>query len=441
MSLVLAGLQQLSVDVTTARKGLDDLNDQITAMGTLLSSVTRRALAIQSELERMAGDMAIFKVTKNDDYLVNGEDLQEQTDNAAMLRRELHELRQHLSIEAWNAVRSLRRWSPLAQPKMDIDLELRNAAATLAKKVKDASIQQTPWAYYREQVRGACDELFAQYVDLVGGIALRDQGLDRSVSSHADVLVALLLESFGGRGALAVPSRHAPEALIQAQHVRIPLPPGWTLWSLPLVARGVGELLLRDLNGLASPHLLPDVFGTFVMGPAYAFAAILFELDPSVDHDQQRAGVILDTMRCIDEHDDNRRFSGLAGEIQAEWASASAALNAKMPGTTAVGEDGFEDLFDRVRTRCENAAYLAEDRWDVVEELSENLGDKLSGTVNAGAELRDVLNAMWLARWRNPYALDAIYDRATAAARPVTATGGDQSQDRPAETGRSRNQR
>jgi hypothetical protein len=439
MNLVLEGLQQLSMDVTSARKGLDDLNVQINEMGALLNGVTKLATTVKSELGSMAEEMEIFNVTKNDNYLVKAEDLRAQSDNAAQLRRELLQLRQFLSVDAWTAVRDLRRWSPLSHPRVDIDLELRNAAAALGKKVGFALHQEKSWAFFREQVQGTCDELFAQYVDLVGGIALRDQGLDRRVSRHADVLVTLLLESFGGRGALAVPSRHAPQALIQAQHVRIPLPPGWTLWSLPLVARGVGELLRRDLHDIPFPQLLPDVFGVFVTGPAYAFAAILFELDPGDDHHHQRAQVILDVMRRLDEHDDSRRFSRLADEIGQQWDAATTSLASGGAKAAALGDGVLDNLFDQVRMRCENAAYLPEDRWDMVEELSESLLKHESGAPEPGADLRDVLNAMWLARWQKPDALDTIDERSTEAAEGATMTGGDQNEDRPAGSTRTKN--
>ncbi|MGY1804341.1 hypothetical protein ACI78T_13775 [Blastococcus sp. SYSU D00922] len=429
IDLVLKGLQELSLDVSAARKGLDDLNDQIDGMGGLVTAVTSLATQIRSGLEEMTERMQVFETTRNPAYLISSEDLLAQLGNAEKLKAKLAELRGSLSVDASNAVRQLRRWSPLSSNKtdnhIDIDRGLRLTAQKLARTVGDTQGKPEPWVYYMAQVQDSCDDLFAQYVDLVGGIALRDQGLDRRVSRPADALVTLLLQSFTRRLALAVPSRHSPQALIQAEHVRIPLPPGWTLWSLPLVAGGVGELLREDervregLKQMTFPDLLPDVFGTFVLGPAYAFAAVLFELDPRLASDRRRAHAILRVLRHLDEQDDNRRFSELAGEIEKEWAKAEQVWEesrASGNGSSVVlpDEAGIRQVFAEVAAHCENAAYLAQDHWDDVEALSSALRTA-DVALGPQPDLRDVLNAMWLARWRHPESLTRIDQRATSA--------------------------
>ena len=419
MESVLTRLRQLSNDVKVARKGLDDLRDQIDGMGALLQTIIAHATQVRSGLEDMAGTMRTYEQNTNPIYLVKAEDLQAQFENAQALREELDQLRDRLSVNTSSAIRRLRRWSPLRyRKKVEFDdVTVQQLETTLRQAVDEPS----PWAYYLDKVQDACDDLFAQYVDLVGGIALRDQGLDK-VSRYADDLVLHLLSSFGGEEAMAVPSRHAPQALIQAKHIRIPLPPGWTLWGLPLAARGVGELLRSSkLSEVTSAELIPDVFGTFVLGPAYALAAVLLELDPRDGADQRRAQAIRYTLSRLDEGDDYQRFTALATQIQHEWAAAT---DASAPGQAVAAQPSgtLHDLYDQVQQRCSDAAYLAQERWDAVQDLSRDLRSP-STKLAAKPELRDILNAMWLARWQHPEDLDVIEESATRATE-AAASGG-----------------
>lgn len=437
MQLVLDGLRDLSKDVATARKGLDDLGTQVDAVNAPLASASKLAGTLAANLAGMATQMETYRVNKNPVYLVDGAALREEVQRAEDLKKELDALRQFVAIDAYNAIDRLRRWNPLSSPKVAIDFS-RDSTDEVVAGLSAARQDETPWLYYLKKVEGACEDVLGQYVDLVGGIALRDHGLDRRLIRHADALVAVLVDSFGGAGALAVPSRHTPEALIQAQHIRIPLPPGWTLWSLPLVARGVGELMRAQSGEPATLHLLPDAFGTFVIGPAYAFAAVLFELDPRTVADQQRARSIFYVLRATGRGDDSKRFDRLADELEAEWDLAVAAVaHAPAPGRgqpmRAVGRPNgssggagadpseFERAYQRVESKCENAAYLAEDRWDGVQTLSDLL---ISPDAQAShvVALRDLLNAMWLARWDHPDALATIERQAThlAEAEPGT---------------------
>jgi hypothetical protein len=132
----------------------------------------------------------------------------------------------------------------------------------------------------------------------------------------------------------------------QTVHLRFP---EWTIWALPLIAHEVWHLRLRNGrndNGPSdsdailesileqcSPKIaeelraasvdtwrdpdfqscMADVFATFVMGPAYACAAILLLLNPQDEKDQQRAMAIFKTLETEDD------LSKMRKNLGAQW--------------------------------------------------------------------------------------------------------------------------
>jgi hypothetical protein len=433
----LLDLRNLSDDVKNARRGLDDLSDHITQMGVSLASAVRQIGNVQSEIASFAENARLYQQTGNAHFLAGADDLDQQAERLIGLRTKLADLQTSLTIETGRAVTTMRRWSPLASSGSDLSMTVKRLANDLTAVVALTESKPDPWTYYQSVVRSECEELFAQYVDLVGGIAMRDHGLDRAVSPLADHLVNELLMAFSGPlTTLAVPSRHGSGPLIHTQHVRIPLPPGWTPWTLPLIARGIGELLVQSLDMEDEPRadVMPDVFGVYVCGPAYALASVLIELDPSEPRDRRRGQTILNTLRAVDdrgEGDDAQSYSMLADELAADWEQAVSAVDGLPEGGGGpAGDDGEDDggapanlsqVVDLVAQSCSDGAYLPEDRWQSVRTLAAALaGDPADA---APLDMRDVLNAMWLARWRNPRSLKRIEPSAQEAARIVMTRG------------------
>lgn len=440
---ILRELRHLSDDVRNARRGLDEVSEHISEMGSTVARAARVAGTLHSEVESSASDMLVFARTGDKDYLPPTEDLQRMADALRDLRDELNGVKNRLSVDTVLALNTMRRWAPLAQRGTDMPMTVKRLAGELTATLQETEKKDDPWAFYHDVVKSQCDDLFAQYVDLVGGIAMRDHGLDGQVSPMADRLVEELIVSFSGPSTtLAVPSRHARGPLIHTQHVRIPLPPGWTLWTLPLIARGVGELFRQTLDPEEPVRaLVPDVFGVYVCGPAYVLASLLIELDPGEPLDRLRAQAMLEVLRRVDELDDRRSFDLLAGEIEAEWERALAATttSAERAGTDEVagwptnGEEGAETSMSSlapaveralrlVEQSCGDGAFLPEDRWNIVQATASSFGD--GAAVDEVLDMRDVLNAMWLARWRRPALLETIEATATDAAHVVVTPRG-----------------
>jgi hypothetical protein len=439
VEIMLATINELSKDVTSARAGLDDLKQQIQGLVGQIIVAANEAGRLGGELEEKARHMRGYESLKKEEYLVSADALSTLQTAADDLKRLLGRA-QNAATTAFDTTSSLCRWDAVPDDRSIDAAELRLSARALRAELSQTVEAASPWAHYSATVARRCDDLLGGYVDLLSGIALRDHGLDREVSRFADKLVPTLLLSFGGTEAMALPTRHAAQWLIHTEHLRIPLPPGWTLWSLPLIARGVGELLRRR-HGPDS-DLLSEVFATYILGPAYAFAAILLELDPTGSADvldAQRAQVILAVLEHLDQGDDNSRFTALAGTLRSEWESAvSVAWASDRPPDI----DGatIRDLIEQVAFRCEKGAYLAAEQWDGVEQIAEQLvADDCQP--DADPEFRDVLNAMWLARWRQPDRANAIFANASAFAESVIkASGSKVRQDRPAPTARVRAQ-
>jgi hypothetical protein len=442
---ILRELRNLSDDVRNARRGLDEVSEHIAEMGSTVARSARKVGTLQSEVESSASDMAVYTRTGDKDYLPQTEDLQRMAETLHDLRDELNGVKNRLSVDTVLALNTMRRWAPLAQQGADMPMTVKRLAGELTATLQETEEKDDPWAFYHDVVKSQCDDLFAQYVDLVGGIAMRDQGLDGQVSPLADRLVEELIVSFSGPSTtLAVPSRHARGPLIHTQHVRIPLPPGWTLWTLPLIARGVGELFRQTLD-VEEPvrSLVPHVFGVYVCGPAYVLASLLIELDPGDPLDRLRARAMLEALRSVDESDDRRSFDLLADEIEVEWNRALAAT-APQPDEkdatdggaaepTAEAPDGdnasalsvsasVERALRLVEQSCSDGAFLPEDRWTTIQDIATSFGD--AAAIDEMLDMRDVLNAMWLARWRRPELLEQIEASATDAAHIVVTPRG-----------------
>ena len=141
------------------------------------------------------------------------------------------------------------------------------------------------WGLYRS-VEQLCRTLFAEYVELLGGLALRDAGFDADLCHIADELVKVLET---GSQLLTIPAGSERQGESPAQLIRIGFP-DWSIWALPLVAHEFGHIFLRaelgrdfddDSVDAASRLCMADAFATLTLGPAFAASAFLMRLEPS----------------------------------------------------------------------------------------------------------------------------------------------------------------
>ncbi len=158
------------------------------------------------------------------------------------------------------------------------------------------------WKEYAQRLYTSGERLFEEYVDLVSGVALRDTGFDRGISRLAEELLkdGRTIGSFTWN-ALTIPAREEALEVTAARIVRLGFPE-WTIWTLPLAAYELGSNYAdydKKVADRINWHggeadelmvLVADAFATYLLGPAYACAAILMRLDPADSFDERRTG-------------------------------------------------------------------------------------------------------------------------------------------------------
>jgi len=121
---------------------------------------------------------------------------------------------------------------------------------------------------------------------------MRDAGLDGGFCHDVDGLVSKW-EVSNVTHSFSVPDRYEAVSMTLSRIIRIGFPE-WTIWALPLASHEVGHIVVEVNETLKtfveesadeqSRHslreILSDAFATYVMGPAYACAAILLRINP-----------------------------------------------------------------------------------------------------------------------------------------------------------------
>jgi hypothetical protein len=162
------------------------------------------------------------------------------------------------------------------------------------------------------------------------------------------------------------------------------------------------ERLYRHLN-----EVLADVFATYVLGPAYGYTTLLLRFDPLCAHDDtsthpsatKRALAITKTLqRMSADLEEKQRFGKALANLNEAWraillsAGQSAELDAAEQDWVTDVSKQFYDAFREARP---GAIYRG---WDEAVTLQLQLGEQSPAAATGSAQMRDVLNAAWLAR-------------------------------------------
>jgi hypothetical protein len=317
-------------------------------------------------------------------------------------------------------------------------LKLDNIEVDLRKP--GANFQQQ-WQTFSTTTSTVSQTILTEYIEFLGGFALRDTGFDAGISQVADEL----LRSYSKRTDLhmmAIPTRQQAVAMTLAQIVRVTFP-DWTIWSLPSTAHEFWHIVawkdledelhsaLRQLPGNKSGSVEPrfnnclgDAFAAYTMGPAYAFFAIFLLLDPlspytsSADDaaHEVRAHSIFQMLECMDLKGSiiDRPYSDVRERLRAAWDNAISQTGAKpkidekkqLNEEKQVADDKrrttdlVKALYTTLIKTSASPAFTVEiwneikDKW--VDPLIQGKVDEIKVPVDA--ELRHVLNAAWLAR-------------------------------------------
>lgn len=248
------------------------------------------------------------------------------------------------------------------------EIHRKRKAAQEAESKGDTStvedLLQKSWKLYADKVYKSSQRIFEEYVDFLGGLALRDEFVDLGICQIADELIVKWGKAaVTAWGSLTIPARKETLEASIARIIRLGFPE-WTIWALPLTARGFGDVVIKQSEELkqyiedhaagdrARAHLhnfFADAFATYAMGPAYVYAAILLRFDPLsayIDkHDEpagaRRAYVMLTMLKQMKKAALEKRvpdpYSDIINKVEEEWNAAL--LQAKASGALQAADE------------------------------------------------------------------------------------------------------
>jgi uncharacterized protein YukE len=271
------------------------------------------------------------------------------------------------------------------------------------------------WAAFDDLSDTRCRALFSDYVDLLGGLTLRDTGLDDQISGMTDDLLNEL-----GTELLALPARPADAPAADAASLGSLIKlwfPEWTIWGVPLFGYDAGLAWVNRRSPLgaqlldAEPAgsrgcLVADAYATFALGPAYASAAILLRMrtpaagDPAASPSEAgRAYVILRILRALGE---SGTFGAVVGIVEECWQEA---VRQRGGVTEPANREALDRFADRAVETLDKVTTLRRFDAQLWEREARDMLNALRLTEPGGpqpATVRGLLNGAWAARLEKP---------------------------------------
>lgn len=430
-------VQRVFESVRARRKDIEDLGQNVEQAGDQLNALTRE-LADMSQYARPP-----FGLPRVDESLLHHFELMKGYGNS---------LSQALNSATGNIDVVRKRWAPIEKveemARDSIGGAIDRWTRTIDDNLKALSDStgninhalEAAWSAHQKIIEEQ-DELFAlpDYVQFLGGLALRDTGLDQGICRLADELISGWSQiGWTKWDALTIPAHK--EAVTLARSIRMGFPE-WSLWSVPLTAHELGQVAItggrRKLKRsddsteweryiLRSPKkqqysmttYLADAFATLAMGPAYACAAILLKFDPAAAYDEgkrdspshaKRAYIILDMLSKMLAEDEvgAKPYAETVTQLTNAW---NAALARSQPSESISANDKriLEELssymFDNLSKRSPGGLYAGEYLESTREALKLLMRSKDPGpALTDKEEGRDVLNAAWELRLEGEY--------------------------------------
>jgi hypothetical protein len=344
-----------------------------------------------------------------------------------------------------------------------VSSESGNGQASSSVRRASSSRQKNPWAAYAEVQRDSA-QLFDECLEFIGGLAFRRTGLDDAgMCELADALIlSCAQESYAVTwNFLTVPSLRDVVSKSRARLSRIRFPE-WTVWTLPFTAYPLGHEVIeeQDVASLiqdrtqnwprrrARRHvhvLLAEIFGAYVMGPAYAHAGIQLRFDPAdayandVEHPAaaSRVYVVLKALKTMEAGSD-RNWADRVDAVEEQWTQALGAAKPKgqMPDAPKTLDDLVEKALAHFELTLNNPqAQYSRHLWLQAQQLVVKWDSEATNSVEPDAlstkpptltNPRDVLNAAWLLRFARPDDIPRIETAATMMLRRLlgAASGG-----------------
>jgi len=399
-------------------------------------------------IRRCKGILADFNVTaelQESNALALADQVKEAERSLQSLKNQLNELQE-------TAAKLAERRSNGDQ----VDRHVSNTIEVLDRKRRFLNIPRPIAANQAPDVLGrieAMKPLWGEHIENVAGVILRDDVFDKGLSKKslsilADNLIELcqLSPPFARADTLNILG-HDHASLTELKYTVYFRFPTWSVWGLPLTGHEFWHATsskLRDDTAYwesfaAIPQAdslwkeplvqdcLADTFATFVIGPAYAFACVLLVLDVSAKQDRVRAQTVFDTLRYlaqVKEGDDesNQLWYASASDLQNCWSEASgpnAQIRPEIACPLAARKSSCPlvdtELIDRMRIALlELMRETGELRYDInswsvaaddlvrlLEFPEEEMNKQLRTFSHFNKiDLRHILHAGWLSRWK-----------------------------------------
>jgi hypothetical protein len=396
-------------------------------------------------------------------------------------------------------------WSAYNKSRVKSELEPWNQEEAQSNPPDRANILCKVWADYLV-LREQCQDIFLEFHDVIAGLVYREKrfemgsGFDRTIFDAADALISYCATNTIANSldpSFSMPSPREALVWTIGRIVRLRYSE-WTVFSLPLIAHEFGQLLLKDADykGLArifdedlrhklmdlNPELrdalksnvdpstkrkfqelaqkrvenelryyLADAFAAWVVGPAYAYAAILQRFSPTFpstieatdSFDHERAIVVLEVLRKMGEKMgepgfatdgfDSVPFQARINKLQEDWDEVVKRANSPEAPETVSGKQRIEErraclvkVAEKICQEFYGQTFLklllftesgseGGEGWDKAQEWSrlwikalnkEGTSDLPALQVNAGSTVRDALNVGWLCRASRPEPAD-----------------------------------
>ena len=329
--------------------------------------------------------------------------------------------------------RLYRRWTEIHEDRLKETFRASNAMLTslqemtgsLEQEVQDAvgngGQQAAPvaWADYQGLLTNQLEDLFAGYVEVLGGLALRNIGFDQGVCSMADRLVdeSIAISSRKIWESTAIPSAREARRRTLSRIIRIGFPE-WTIWAVPLASHDFARVVLADSSddvkkllgavgrGGDADVLTADAFSTAIIGPAYPCALLMLELDPAGALDRERAETVLAMLRRMDVTED---LAAVREQQRTAWndaveQAAGANGSAAEPDQEDEEAEPLPELAARTHAvmaflQGEGEGLIYEpDRWQRI--TGWRLEADTQVPIGHLDDTRDILNAAWWERLR-----------------------------------------
>lgn len=314
-----------------------------------------------------------------------------------------------------------------------------------AHQAEAQQLRQEAWQELGDATSAQDRPIFAEYVDFLRGVALRDMGLDAGICQVADELVRRFrLVPNTNWESFTILARDEAVDKTLASILRLPFPE-WTVWALPLVAHEFGHLVSHspDVQQYITAHVTPDwpapalhdcladAFAAYAMGPSYALSLILLRLNPlhafQDGEDQaahaKRAFVVLTMLGWMDKKSNLTPYAAIIQKLTSEW---DAALQQGSPGhaLSAAQQTSLTELVHYLGGFLDAHATVdyAIAAWNSIADWPALLAQKPGESQKPGDniditpdhELRDILNAAWYSRLLYPQKRDDIAAAAAA---------------------------